>query len=104
MEMTEITDVIARDTWTSTGADGSSVTHEIIVGRPFRMPDDEKEVWGCLVVIENFTDRIVKAQGAGPVDALMNAMILVKALFDKIHKQEEPTNCHTNDSRAASAI
>jgi len=86
MNIETIQDVVAQDTWESMEADGTAVSHEIIVGRPFRSPDEEEEVWLCPVSIQNFTDRIVSAQGVGPVDALMNAMSLVKTLFDKIHE------------------
>jgi hypothetical protein len=86
IEIETIDDVIAQDIWISTQADGSERSHEVIVGRPFLLPDHEKQVWVCPVSIQNFTDRIVPAQGVGPVDALMNAMTLVKTLFDTIHE------------------
>ncbi len=81
-----IEDVIACDTWTATASDGSAVAHEIIVGRPFEVQDEKKTFWVCPISIHNFTDRIVQAQGVGPVDALMNAMTLAKTLFDTIHE------------------
>ena len=91
IEIDDIRDVIARDTWTSTGRDGRTITREIIVGRPFQIPGDKNHDWVCPVLIEKFTPRIVPAYGVGPVDALMNAMVLVKAFFDKIHKGEKLT-------------
>jgi hypothetical protein len=89
IKIDSIKDVIARDTWPSTGKDGKTITHEIIVGRPFQIPNDKHHNWVCPVMIEKFTSGIVTAYGVGPVDALMNAMTIVKAFSDKIHKAGE---------------
>lgn len=55
---------------------------EIVIGRPFRLSHEEKESWVCPVFIETFTTRVISAIGAGPVEALLSAMTLVKAFFD----------------------
>lgn len=91
MTIDKIQDVIAHDKWESTSQNGKLVTHEILVGRPFADADDPNQDWVCPVSIQNFTSGIKLIHGVGPVDALMNAMTLVKAFFEKIHNQEKPT-------------
>ncbi len=93
--ISRIKDVIARDTWISRGKDGKGISHEIIVGRPFQIPSDKNHDWVCPVSIGKFTSRIVPAYGVGPVDALMNAMALLKTFSDKINKEEKPTPSRT---------
>jgi len=91
MKTDKIQDVIARDAWESTGPGGKTVFHEIVVGRPYAISDDPNRDWVCPVSIQNFTSGVTLAHGVGPVDALMNAMVLVKKLFDKIHNEAKPT-------------
>lgn len=85
LDLSKIEDVIAHDTWTSTGDSGETMTHEIVIGRPFCPPDHPNRDWVCLISIDNFTPRITPIYGVGPVDALMNAMALVRAFFAKIN-------------------
>src|SRR5258705_12594013 len=79
----KITDVIAADDWSYKTRDGKGVVAHIEVGRPQRAPDDPNGDWYCPVFIEGFTPRIVPAMGVGPVDALMNAITLVRTFGEK---------------------
>jgi len=90
IEIAEITDPIAQDVWKTNEEDGKIVSHHIIVGRPHPQTDKDGSDWYCPVMIEGFLPRIVPAMGVGPVDSLMNAMHLVKTLFDK-HKDDITT-------------
>jgi len=80
----KITDVIAADEWRYKTSDGKTVVAHIEVGRPQRAPEEFHGDWYCPVFVEGFTPRIVPAMGVGPVDALMNAIILVRGFADKI--------------------
>ena len=54
----------------------------IAIGRPG--PDEEpKKNWYGPVFIESFLPRIVRAHGVGSLDALLNAMNLLRQFFDK---------------------
>ena len=73
---------IAEDRWSWKTAQGKNVVSRIVVGIPQPHPQGD---WCCPVFIEHITEHIVPAMGVGPVDALMNAMTLVKTFSDKIH-------------------
>ena len=77
-------DVIAEDTWANKKGD----RRHLIVGRPHIIPADAGKpdpTWYCPVYIEGVTDGNRPVYGAGPVDALMNAMTLVHHFFDSFH-------------------
>ncbi len=107
MKIDNIKNVIVQDEWSYKTKSGESVTSKILVGRPFRIPDDKNRDWICPVWIEHFTPGIVQAFGVGPVNSLMNAMTLVRAFFDKRKKaftedfnrtgeiKKKPTIAHT---------
>jgi hypothetical protein len=76
---------IAEDTWRYKTQDGRVISSRLIIGKPSKIKDDPNGDWICPVWIEHFTTKITAAYGVGPVDALMNAMIMVKSFFDK-HK------------------
>ena len=54
------------------------------MGRPVHYP--EMRVWYAPVLIEGFLPKITPVVGEGPVDALMNAMLLVKRFNDENSK------------------
>ena len=83
-QIEKITDVIAADDWSYKTSDGKTVVAHIEVGRPQLAPDEYDGDWYCPVFIEGFTPRIVPAMGVGPVDALMNAITLVRTFGKKI--------------------
>ncbi len=83
IELTNIQNPLAVDTWAYKNKNGNIVSCKIVVGHPTSLPDDPNGDWMCPVSIENFTNRIVPAYGVGPVDSLMNAMTLVKTFFDQ---------------------
>jgi len=79
-----IEDVIAEDTWANEKDD----RRRLIVGRPKIVPADAGKsgpTWYCPVYIEGITDGNRPVYGAGPVDALMNAMTLVHHFFESFH-------------------
>jgi hypothetical protein len=75
-----IDDVIAEDVWD----DDDGHRCKLIVGRPAQVPADAGKphpTWYCPVYIESIMPRIRPIYGGGPVDALMNAMTLVRSYF-----------------------
>lgn len=86
-----VDDPVAEDTWAYADANGNRVSR-IRVGRPRPWPDDVDGDWLCLVEIEHFTDGVYAIVGVGPVDALMNAMGVVKAFAEKVGKFEPRAN------------
>jgi hypothetical protein len=82
--MDKITDVIAADSWGYRKAGGKSTVSRIEIGRPRPVPSDPNGDWYCPVFVEHFTARIVPAYGVGAVDALMNAITLVRSFANEI--------------------
>ncbi len=80
-KLEQIEDVIATDYWEYNSSKGDIVTCRVEVGRPVFVADGE---WSCPVFIQGFTPTIMCASGVGPVDALMNAITLVRAFAEKI--------------------
>lgn len=76
--ITTIEDPIAEDLW-SYPENGKTTTVRIQVGRP-RQLDDNSD-WYCPLLIEGHLPA-KPVFGAGPVDALMNAMGLVRSFFE----------------------
>ena len=73
----------------------------IAIGRP-RPDDDPKGDWICPVFIEKFTNGVTNAHGIGPLDALLNAMNLLRSFFDlnttaslEPAKETQPTSPRT---------
>jgi hypothetical protein len=83
-QLKRIIDPIADDHWSYGGPDGMRVTSRVSVGRPQPWPRDTQGDWICPVSIEHFTDGVTTVAGVGPVDALMNAMALVKAFAEQV--------------------
>jgi len=79
-----IVDLIADDRWAYVGPDGNRVTSRVCVGRPQPWPGDRQGDWMCSVSIDHFTDGVRPIAGVGPVDALMNAMAVVKAFAEQV--------------------
>jgi hypothetical protein len=82
-ELERIDDIIAEDVW-SYERDGTFKTSRVTIGRPMPWSDNEHGDWVCRVDIEGFTEEVQAVAGVGPVDALMNAITLVKAFADDI--------------------
>ena len=83
MSVDRIDQPIAEDTWHDKLQDGRTVSSRLIVGQLTTIKDDPGGAWICPVWIEHFTPKITTVYGEGPVDALMNAMTLVRSFFDK---------------------
>jgi hypothetical protein len=81
-----VDDPVAEDTWSYVDADGKETRSRIVIGRPRPWPDNPHGDWICPVEIEHFTDGVRAIVGVGPLDALMNAIGVVKAFADTIGK------------------
>ena len=82
-EFNSIDDPVAEDHWSYIEEGGEKVAR-LAIGRPQLAPDDPNGDWVCPVFIEHFTDRIVAVIGVGPIDALKNAMVLVREFEMKV--------------------
>jgi hypothetical protein len=80
-KLTRIDDPIADDHWEYVTPEGKRRTSRLTVGRPTHYP--KERVWYCPLFIEGYTPAIKPVFGEGPVDALMNAMTLVKRFVDE---------------------
>jgi hypothetical protein len=86
-----IDDVVAEDVWFYKNGN----RHKLVVGRPAPVPVDVGKpdpTWYCPLYIEGITPRIKPVFGAGPVDALMNAMRLVHSFFRLSHGIDDDEN------------
>ena len=79
-----VTDVVAEDSWSYTTKEGTPRISRVTIGRPRPWPNDNHGDWLCPLEIEHFTDGIRAIAGVGPVDALMNAIGMVKAFAEEI--------------------
>jgi hypothetical protein len=79
-----VDDPIAEDKWSYRDSNGDTKVSRITIGRPRQWPKEQRGDWLCPLEIEHFTDGVHAIVGVGPVDALMNAMGLVKAFADQI--------------------
>jgi hypothetical protein len=79
--LTQIENPIADDHWEYVTPQGERRISRLIVGRPTHHPP--ARAWYCPVVIEGHTPSIDPVFGQGPVDALMNAMTVVKTFFEQ---------------------
>ena len=70
---------IAEDFWELEEPGGGRAVARIAVGQPKMIPKDAQKTWYCPV---DLGGTIRSAYGVGPVDALMNAMQLVRSYFE----------------------
>lgn len=90
-KLSAIDDPIAEDHWHYMTEDGTWRTSRILIGRPVPLPDGKD--WYCPYSFEHVTRGIDYAFGAGPVDALMNAMYFVRRRFyefDEVTPRAKP--------------
>jgi hypothetical protein len=83
-QFTTIDDAIAEDVWSYATPDGTRATSRITVGRPRPWPEDSHGDWLCPISIEHYTGGVRAIAGVGPVDALLNAIDVVKAFAEEI--------------------
>jgi hypothetical protein len=76
-----VDDPIADDHWEYVASRGKRRVSRLTVGRPVYYA--RERLWYCPVRIEGYTAGVDTVFGLGPVDALMNAMTLVKRFFDE---------------------
>jgi hypothetical protein len=98
LRIQRIDDVVATDKWRYKSAGGASIVSHVEIGKPRPAPGDPNGDWYCPVFIEHFTDRIVPVYGVGPVDALMNAMVLVRTFADQIGRFTPRASNHPDDT------
>jgi hypothetical protein len=84
VKIDKITDIIAADDWSYETSSGETMFARIEIGRPQPIPESPNGDWFCPISIEGFTAQITPAFGVGPVDALVNALSLVRAFASKI--------------------
>jgi hypothetical protein len=90
--LTVIDDPIADDYWAYRTEDGAKRTSRVTIGRPVALPDGKD--WYCPMYFEHVTQGIDCVFGAGPVDALMNAMYYVRRRFyefDDVTPRSKPS-------------
>jgi|SRR5215475_754745 len=87
-ELDSVSDVIAADTWEY--RDGNQTRQVVIeIGRPCKLdPKKTRSSWYCALRIDGEHEGVRPIMGAGPVDALMNAMAVVRKVFDRIHEKD----------------
>ena len=90
----EIEDAVAQEQWSYVDSSGEATTSRITIGRPRPWSSDVQGEWLCLIEIEHRLDGVQPVFGAGPVEALMNAMDVVKAFADQIGKYTPRANEH----------
>jgi hypothetical protein len=78
-----ITDPIAVDCWKCKRGE-SAFTARIEVGRPIPAAGDPNGDWCCPVFIEKFNDRVTSTMGVSPVDALLNAVSLIRMFAEEL--------------------
>lgn len=80
-KLTHIEDPIADDYWEYRTPQGERRISRLIVGRPVHHP--KARAWYCPILIEGTSPRVDAVFGQGPVDALMNAMAVVRSFFEE---------------------
>jgi hypothetical protein len=80
-KLTQIEDPIADDFWEYLTPQGKRRTSRLIVGRPTHHP--QARAWYCPILIEGHSPGVDTVFGQGPVDALMNAMAVVRTFFEQ---------------------
>ena len=84
MKIDKITKPIAADDWSYQAPGGETVYTRIEIGRPEPTPNDPNGDWYSPISIEGFTSQITPVYGVGPVDALNNAVTLLRNFIDAI--------------------
>ncbi len=82
-KLTTIDDPIAVDQWTYKRKGIENVS-TIEVGRPALIPGDPMANWYCPIRIEGFAPGVLCLGGVGPVDALVNALEMLKHFGDSV--------------------
>ena len=74
----------ASDICTFRDTHGRKRQARIEVGRPQAEPDDQNHDWFCPVFVEGYTPHVIPVMGVGPIDALMNAVALLRGFHESI--------------------
>jgi hypothetical protein len=93
-------DVIAEDCWSYVTNTGQPMISRIRIGRPQPWPTNEHGDWICPLEIEHYTGGVRAIAGVGPVDALMNALSIVKGFASDIGKFMPVRNCSARLAQA----
>ena len=73
---------IATDVWTFTDASGKKRRAKLSIGKPRRVPGEPE--WYCEAHVSEWMSHVVPAIGVGPLDALDNAMKLVRGFQEYV--------------------
>jgi len=92
-----IENIIAEGIWKNPDPEGKRQSAYIAIGRPEQNSTQKHEEWKCPIYIDHFTQQVINARGIGPLDALMNAVTLLRQFLDMNHyiepiKNKRPTN------------
>lgn len=80
-KLSDITDVIAESHLEYRTPEGATGRFKVRVGRPCPHPPD---TYYCPLEVEGLFQGVRPIFGVGPVDSLMNAMVLVRRYCDKL--------------------
>jgi hypothetical protein len=83
-KLTSVDDPIAEDWWVYTASDGTPRTDHIRVGRPTQLENGTD--WYCPLQMtpDGRSPRFIPILGVGPVDALLNAMNVVRKQYEDV--------------------
>ncbi|HLL04771.1 MAG TPA: hypothetical protein VK539_29570 [Myxococcaceae bacterium] len=98
-KLTAIKSPIADDYWRYTTPEGKRRTSRLTVGRPVHFP--QERCWYAPVMIEGYLTKITPIFGAGPVDALMNAMTFIKRFNDEMSEVMSLAKSRKTGTKAA---
>jgi hypothetical protein len=81
-KLSRIEDPIADDYWQYTFPPGKKHISRLTVGRPVHYP--QARCWYTPVMVEGYLPQVTPVFGEGPVDSLINAVMLLKKFNDEI--------------------
>ena len=100
VELSNVEDIVAEDWWTYWRS-GRKVTSHIAIGRP--TPDPSGRDWYCPLLLEGRASGWKPIYGVGPVDAMMNALIVVSRLFHEFAPTPSGGKLRTRRTRRGSS-
>ena len=98
LKIDQIDEVVAADEWRYRKSSGESLLSRIQIGRPQQATNDPNGDWYCPVFVEHFTPRILPVYGVGPVDSLMNAMLLVRTFANQMGEFAPRASDHPDET------
>jgi hypothetical protein len=99
-KLTQIEDPIADDYWQYTFPPGKKHISRLTVGRPVHYP--QGRCWYTPVMVEGYLPQVTPVFGEGPVDSLINAVMLLKKFNDEIGEAVSYGKRHTTAQKKSS--